>query len=290
MHFPAAECAYEGFRLTRRAPLAVLAWAGLIAVLYGLFLVGAGPWLVVMLEQAQVLEGVASPTPEQVAPAAQAWGMVMLYAVPLGLLGGAVLSSALVRSVLKPQERRHAYLRLGRDEVRVLAVKLVMAVALCLISMISFTVVGMLIGLAASVPALWLVAFVAALAAVALMVWISLRLSLAVPATLAEGRFGLATSLRLTKGRVWPLLGMGIIAVLMSLLVTILLSVALTPLSLLVVMPETADPVERLRASLQAGPVGFLVPAILNGLLMAAQFSLIYAPFAAAYQRLSNPA
>lgn len=289
MTFSISEAAYEGFRLTRRKPLAVLAWAGLITALYAGFMLVAGPWIVVMMEQALALEGVAQPTPEQVAPAAQASAMIMLYSIPLAILGGAVLSSALVRAVLTPEDSRFAYMRLGRDELRVLVVKLMMAVSLFLASMVSFTLVGVLVGLATAVPLLWLVAFVGALAAVGLMVWLSLRLSLAVPATLAEGRIGLQTSFRLTKGKVLPLLGMALLAVLMSLLVSLLLSMALTPLSLLIPAIETADPVERMKSIMAQGPIGLIVPSILNGLMITAQFSLIYAPFAAAYQRLSSP-
>lgn len=288
MTFSIMDVAYEGFRVTRRKPLAVLSWAGVVAVLYGLFQWAAGPWMLIMFEQAQALEGVTQPTPEQVAPAAQAWGVIMLYSLPLMVLGAAMLSPAIVRAVLNPDDSRLAYIRFGKDEARVLAVKVVMLVTQCLLSMISFMVVGLLMGLAVAMPLLWLLAFVAMIAAVMLTVWLALRLSLAVPATLAEGRVALDSSWRLTKGQAPRLLGVVAMGVLFALLVSLLLSMALAPLNLLMPINETVDPVERVRALLAQGTVGIVIAAIINGAVMTAQFSLIYAPFAAVYQRLKS--
>lgn len=280
------DVAYEGFRITRRKPLAVLTWAGVIAILYGLFQWAAGPWMLIMFEQAQALEGVTQPTPEQVAPAAQAWGVIMLYSLPLMIIGAAVLSPAVVRAVLTPEDSRMAYIRFGKDEGRVLGVKIMMAVTLSLVSMISFTLVGLLLGFAAAFPPLILLAFVAMVGAMVLMVWLALRFSLAVPATLAEGRIALDSSMRLTKGHSLRLVGVVAMAVLFSLLVSLLLSMTLAPLNLLMPIAETSDPVERVRALLAQGALGVGIAAIINGLVMTAQFSLIYAPFAAVYQRL----
>lgn len=280
------DVAYEGFRVTRRKPLAVLGWAAVVAVLYGLFQWAAGPWMVIMFEQAQALEGVTQPTPEQVAPAAQAWGVIMLYSLPLVIIGAAMLSPAIVRSVLTPEDSRMAYIRLGKDEARVLAVKAMMLVTQSLISMISFMAVGLLMGLAVAVPVLWLVAFAAMVAAIFVTVWLALRFSLAVPATLAEGRIALDSSWRMTKGQAPRLLGVVAMGVLFSLLVSLLLSMTLSPLNLLMPLNETVDPVERARALIGHGALGVVVAAIINGAVMTAQFSLIYAPFAAAYQRL----
>ena len=282
------DVAYEGFRITRRKPLAVLTWAAVIAVLYGLFHWAAGPWMLIMFEQAQALEGVTEPTPEQVAPAAQAWGVIMLYSIPLMIIGAAILSPALVRAVLTPQDSKMAYLRFGKDEVRVLGVKVMMAVTLCLVSMISFTLVGLLLGLSSAYPPLMLLAFIAMVAAMGLMVWLALRFSLAVPATLAEGRIALDTSMRLTKGHTLRLMGVVAMAVVYSLLVSLLLSMTLAPLNLLLPITETTDPVERVRALMAQGALGLGIAAIINGLVMTAQFSLIYAPFAAVYQRLKT--
>lgn len=286
MTFSIMDVAYEGFRVTRRKPLAVLSWAVVVAALYALFQWAAGPWMLIMFEQAKALEGVTQPTPEQVAPAAQAWGVIMLYSLPLVVIGAALLAPAIVRSVLSPEDSRMAYMRFGKAEAQVLAVKVMMLVTQCLLSMISFMVVGLLLGLAVAMPVLWLVAFVAMVAAIFATVWLALRFSLAVPATLAEGRIALDSSWRMTKGQTSRLLGVVAMSVLFSLLVSLLLSMTLAPLNLLMPITETVDPVERARALLAQGAVGVIIAAIINGALMTAQFSLIYAPFAAVYQRL----
>lgn len=43
MTFSATDCAFEGFRLTRRAPVAVLSWAAAYAAFFGLLFLLVGP-------------------------------------------------------------------------------------------------------------------------------------------------------------------------------------------------------------------------------------------------------
>ena len=61
---------------------------------------------------------------------------------------------------------------------------------------------------AVNTPVLWLIVVVFFLVAWAAFIWLLVRLSLAVPMTLAEKRIVLFDSFSLTKRHFWPLIGM----------------------------------------------------------------------------------
>ncbi|MGO4410446.1 MULTISPECIES: hypothetical protein [unclassified Brevundimonas] len=290
MTFPATNCAFEGFRMTRRAPQALLAWALAYAVFFVLFFLVAGPHLVTMMSLMKELEGKANPSIEEMQPLMQAYGVMFAWGVPLAILLGAVLNTAIARSVIRPEDKRFGYLRVGKDELRVLAVNVIVALITGLTAMAAFMVVSVAAGLAMTVPALWLVVILLSLAAVALIVWLSVRLSLAVPITFAERRIAVKESFALTRGVFWPILGMGIIAWIMAVLVAVLGSAVAAPLSLLVggmdrlAGLEGAGIAEMLRV---AGPA-LAVSLVVNAILSAAQIAIMYAPFSAAYLHLKD--
>lgn len=290
MTFSATNCAFEGFRMTRRAPQALLAWALAYAVFFILFFLVAGPHLVTMMSLMKELEGNANPSIEEMQPLMQAYGAMFAWGVPLAILLGAVLNTAIARSVIRPEDKRFGYLRVGKDELRVLAVNVIVAVITGLTAMAAFVVVSVAAGVAMTVPALWLVVVLLSLAAVALIVWLSVRLSLAVPITFAEGRIAVKESFAMTRGVFWPILGMAIVAWIMALLVALLGSAVAAPLSLLVggldrlAGLEGAGVAEMLRVAGAALAVSLVVNAILS----AAQIAIMYAPFSAAYLHLKG--
>lgn len=276
--------------MTRRAPQALLAWALAYAVFFVLFFLVAGPHLVTMMSLMKELEGKANPSIEEMQPLMQAYGVMFAWGVPLAILLGAVLNTAIARSVIRPEDKRFGYLRVGKDELRVLAVNVIVALITGLTAMAAFMVVSVAAGLAMTVPALWLVVILLSLAAVALIVWLSVRLSLAVPITFAERRIAVKESFALTRGVFWPILGMGIIAWIMAVLVAVLGSAVAAPLSLLVggmdrlAGLEGAGIAEMLRV---AGPA-LAVSLVVNAILSAAQIAIMYAPFSAAYLHLKD--
>ena len=80
MAFSGSDAAFEGFRLVRRNPMALVAWALLYAALSlgSLFaMAGATDTLIAWGERMEALES-ASPTTEEVLAAFQGMGEVML--------------------------------------------------------------------------------------------------------------------------------------------------------------------------------------------------------------------
>ena len=72
MTLPATDCAFEGFRLTRRAPKALLAWALAYGVFFTLFFLVAAPHLVTVMSLVTALEGNSNPSIEEIQPLMQA--------------------------------------------------------------------------------------------------------------------------------------------------------------------------------------------------------------------------
>lgn len=296
MAFSASEAAFEGFRLTRRAPLAIVLWAlfYLVTSVVALALVG-GP-MAAFVAQAEALEGVAEPSPEQMAGLMGAYFAMLGLLLPIGLVSSAVMYAAVQRAVVRPAESAFGYLRLGADEVRVFVVCLVLAV----LAMVGFGVGGGVLGVlivilstTAGDGAAALVAILGGLALAAVAIWVSVRLSLALPITVAERRIAIFDSWGLTRGRFWPLLGMAILALILAMVVQFLGWIVFMPIFFLMGggLADLASPgfeagdLGQIFATL--GPV-VVVGAVFLGLLSALQMAIAYAPFGAAYQALKG--
>jgi hypothetical protein len=290
MSFSATDAAFEGFRLTRRAPVAVALWALLYVVLMVATLALMGPSLATLMAEVARLQEVASPQPEDLQSLGALYALLVGTALPLSLLVTAVLAAAVARAVLRPAEAAFGYMRLGMDELRVLGVTLVLFVVFAIAWTLPFVLVGVIGGVATASGQgwLWLVAVLLGLAGVAGVIWLLVRLSLAVPLVVAERRFAPFDSFALTKGRFWPLLGMAVISVVMAMIVGLLGSIVVMPITLM-----TGD-LERLAAFegasmaelLQGAAPALIAFGVINGILSALQLAIMHAPFSAAYRDL----
>lgn len=291
MTFSATDCAFEGFRLTRRAPVAVLAWAAAYAVFFGALFLLVGPHFVTILSLLTQMQGQTEPSIEDMQPLIQAYGVIIAWAAPLGLLFSAVVSTAIARSIIRPEERKFGYLRLGKDELRVLGASLIVGLIMFGAVFVGFMIVSLAAAAAAAAPALWLAVVLLSLALIALVAGLSVRFSLVVPATFAEGRIAVKSAFAMTGKKVfWPLLGMAIIAWIMAMLVGLLGSAVAAPLSLLVGGTERLIDMEgaSLPHLLSAlGPM-LAVSLVVNAVMTAAQVVIMYAPFSAAYLHLKG--
>ncbi|MFZ4164369.1 hypothetical protein [Brevundimonas sp. NPDC058933] len=291
MTFSATDCAFEGFRLTRRAPVAVLLWAAAYAVFFGLLFLVAGPQVVTILSLITQMEGQAEPPMEAIQPLMQAYGVIIAWAAPLGLLFSAVISTAIARAVIRPGERRFGYMRLGKDELRVLGASLIVSLIMFAVAAVGFTIISLAAAAAMALPALWLAVVLLALAMVALIIWLSVRLSLVAPSTVAEGRISVKQAFAMTGNKVfWPLLGMAIIAWIMAMLVGLLGSAVAAPLSLMVGGAERMIGMEGASVPRLLGALApmLAVSLVVNAIMTAAQVVIMYAPLSAAYLQIKG--
>ena len=136
---------------------------------------------------------------------------------------------------------------------------------------------------------MWLVAVLLGLAALGGLIWLGVRLCLAVPITVGERRIAILDSFRLTRGRFWPLLGMAILAGVLSLVVGLLGSLVLTPLQFLTGGMTGLQDLEgaALAEILQTAWPMILVWIVTNAIVSALQVAVVYAPFSAAYRSIT---
>lgn len=296
MAFSATDAAFEGFRLVRRNPVALVGWT-LLYLVYTLATLFASGGMMrsmsVWMEQVEALEAGPPPSsPEALLPIMESYMAAMshmAWAIPLSLVIGAVLMAAIARAVLTPGTGGFGYMRLGMDEVRVFVVTLVIAILYAIATAVAFVAALILGGIAISVLEGWgaLVMVLAILAAIAFMIWLGVRWSLAVPMTIDQKKFAFFDSFAATKGRFWPLLGMALIAFIMVVIVSLLAGIVTMPIGMMGGMSMfgtmSDDPTEMFRNFNPTNP-WMIASSVVNAIVYALTVAVIYAPFSAAYR------
>jgi len=203
--FSPTDAALEGFRLTRERPRVLLAWSlfqFVLSLTTAAMLIGLGGQHLLALESAGGDFDTVMTEFKQLSP---------IYAIimPLGLVTMSVMGAAVYRAVLEPEDSRNAYLRIGADEMRLVALKIIYVFVLAAIAFVVVFVAAIVAALLATVggPLGKLAGLVVGLAALGGLVFISVRLSLAPVITFAEHRISVFDSWRLTRGAFWKLFG-----------------------------------------------------------------------------------
>ncbi len=271
--FSPSDAALEGFQVIRTQWRVALGWClfslvGFVGlVILAFFAILAAAFVVTSREQAGTAGSV-------------------IGAVVLGVGGSAVqglVLAALYRLRLRPDAAPGIYyLRITRDEGRLFGLWLAMAagfIALMTAGFLLLRALDQVSGLAAGVGAL---------AYLALLLWLAMRFSLAGPANFATGRFGLADSWRLTKGRVWALLGMVLLALCLLVLIAVVLFIVTAVIQAAIGGFQTLAPVSLSDPEALAERPGAYAFALIAELMIAPLYLVIaQTPFVAAYQALS---
>jgi hypothetical protein len=220
--FNIEDAAFAGVGLLGRKPLAALIWAILWAILIALVtipFVGILANLVTLYVRFQ-----GNPDPSLIA---QQFAGLFAFIILTGLCSlvlGAVISCAVYRAVLTPEDSAFAYLRMGEQEINVLIVNFVKALT---IGAASFGMAMVLIAveLATSGGKIGGPLDLIGRAVIQCVVfWLQLRLCMAGPMTFAERRFRLFESWTLTRGIVLRLLAVGVILFFIGLVVYLALA------------------------------------------------------------------
>lgn len=292
MAFSATDAAFEGFRVVRRQPMALVFWALFYLVVMVAALAMVGGSVIGLMGAAETLEQSGATSFEDVMPVLSGYMAIFAVILPVSLIASAMIYAAVARAVLRPSESAFGYLRLGMDEVRVLVVSIVLTILFIVLSFVVFGIVGMVAGMsaAADMPALWLVVVLLVCAAIALFVWLAVRLSLAIPITMAERRIAIFDSFAVTKGRFWPLLGMALLAFVMSIVVSLLGSLVAMPIQLATggVNGLAGLEGESIPTILQAAWPAIAAWVVINAVISALQVAVVYAPFSAAYRDIKG--
>ena len=273
MSFSATEAAFEGFRVTRHHPLAVLAWTlvSLVSLFAMYFIVApilspiAGEFQAIMASGGKLQPSLALQT--QISYAA-------LATVPVSTVAQAILMPAVYRAMTNTGRDRFGFLRLGREELRTLG-------ALLIITLISLVVSqgGELLATLAITSGIGAAALLIEVIAMVAGIFLAVRLVLVVPAAFVEGRIDLKAGWDATKGLFWSLLGMAIIAGFMACIVMLLLGIVALPISVGMMSGGGATP-----ASLIA-LCGLL---LLMSLAIALSMAILASPFMTGYRAVKG--
>jgi hypothetical protein len=209
-----------GFSLSGRRPLSVVGWGFFLYFsLVILFVIG---FLIVGIPVIGKLTQLSGPVtdPSQVSDLlVQVFIMLwpaLLFVIIGGILLGAMVQGAVYRSILTPDQRSWASLRLGRQEFALILLSLLLIPIVLLVYLFSAIVIGAVIYLATRLQgAIGPILAVLFCIAYALgLMWFALKFSLAAPMTFAEGRVRFFGSWSLTKGQGWSLFGLAWVMVL----------------------------------------------------------------------------
>lgn len=295
---PVGETAFEGFRVIRRKPLAVLVW-GLVLLAFFVLMMS---WVVALFGsvwQSVEAAGDAEPPLGDVL-ALQMQIMMFQFGVWLmSILVRVVLTCAVYRAVLEPEDDRFAYMRLGKAELYVALVLLCLTIILTML-LIGGMLVGMgvaMAGWAASKPLGIGLGILIFAALIAVFAWIALRLSMSLPMTFAERRFRFFEAWELTRGHVGSLFLVLLVVVAVVLLIEIA-AAGVVAAVLFAVAAGGAFSEASLKAFferppqewlLALGPIA-LIGSVVLAVVLAALQAIATAPWAAAYRALATPA
>lgn len=290
--FSASDAAFSGFRLVRENLKAIAVWAAVMTVLSIISNVLAIQYFGVKLEALMsYLSDNNNPDPEEALRLIADLTPLMLWSLPYSLVVNGVIFGALNRLVLRPQDSRFAFLRLGKQELRQAAVWVLTSLVLMGVLFAGSLVAGFLGGMGGPTGAfLALLGLVGSFCAV---IYLAVRLSFAPAVTFETQKITVFKSMPETKGLFWPLLGAYVLAVVMSIIVVLLIWTIVSAIGL-VASGDLSATGKMLRAdtsSLQAyfTPAG-IVQALFSGVISILTTLIVFGPAPTIYRELKGGA
>lgn len=291
--FSATDAALEGFRITRERPRALLAWTGFSFAVSVLSIVIS---LNLPAEMNTAMQDLESKRAVDVTTL-----MTMLATVsPLiafGLIVQCVMAAAVYRIILKPEDTRYSYLRLGKVELE-LALLTIVYVFMATFFVAGLQLAVLLVSAVASAfgsTALDFVWKVGEVFSAGVVLYVAVRLSLAPIITFDTRKISIFESWELTRGQFWRLFGAYALAICCLIVFTVLLLVVFLLIAMIFMIASggsAADLVQILKPD-EVSLKSYLNPFMVAYLVVASVFTAIYyaviaAPGAWAYRALKG--
>lgn len=292
--FSATEAALEGFRITRENPKAFLRWA---MVSFGVSLLGV---LITVSMPAEVREAMATLDGDATPNFAQLFE-ALLWVSPIlvfGLTFQCMMAAAVYRLIFRHDDIRFGYIRLGRDEIRLMGLTLIylglLIVTLAALTLVAGVIMALVNAIAGASVAV-VVGGSAQLFFLGLVLFVAVRLSLAPVITFAERRIAVFQSWTVTRGHFWRLLGAYVLAICCIVVISLLAMVLFMAAAGIVVVSTGGQMSDlgaifnpdqsSLRSYLSLGMIAYMV---LGSIVSALYYAVIAAPGAVAYQQLTS--
>ena len=290
----------SGFQLIRRRPAAVLLWGlvelALAAATAGLF----GSFYLDVISQvlANAQSGATTSSPEVMGRILSMQMSSYLLSL-VSMFVRTVLYCAAFRSVLRPDDSRFGYLRVGAAELFLFIILIGVYIAAIVALVVPLLVAGVLVaGLVAAhaVAAAVIVGIVASVALFVGIVYVALRFSLVGPMTVDDGKFHLFDAWALTRRHAGGLfvLALCLFAILLIGEVVVGLVALLTGISLLSSLAGGLSHIQIFFHQSPAVILASLAPFLLGAAVLwipltGCMFAISGAPWAKAYRDLSGP-
>jgi len=293
--FSPTEAALEGLRISRERPMALLwLWAAYVVIgliHFGLLSIAPFNQLTSAYTELQAVSDAVRANPADNA-AAQHLAVLLGQTMPALLVFAGVtlacqmvISTAVLRAVLRPAEYRFGYLRLSMDELRQLGLALVVGLAVIVYLFLVSLASGLVLGILGAVLPPAVLGVVALALVITAFAYPAVRLSLAPAMTLADGRISFLRAWALTQGRFWPLLG----AYVLALSIAAVLWLAVTaPIGLaLKLVAGKTDPTVIGSLKDLAAPLPLLA-LVVSSLIQALVAVIMTAPIASAFRQITG--
>ncbi|MDO9335607.1 MAG: hypothetical protein Q7T61_04350 [Caulobacter sp.] len=298
-----SQSAFSGFDVIRRNWLAPGVW-GLVQVVLALLpLLFVGPLL---LEYFSTIFGEISrggePNSAEVMRLSSQLNMVQPISWITQLLAQGLVTGAIIRAVLHPEDKRWFFMRLGMGEVMLVAVSLVFTilyVLAILVAAIVVAIVGFAVA-AASREAGIGIAILLGIAAFGVLIWGSLRFSLAFAMSHDKKQFLLFESWNKTRGHAGSLFGMGLLSLVVGGLISMVVAGVMLAIGAFAVLGNGGFEAlqaldaskdfsafftpERTQALIAFGILYLIVASAINGYVG----TILTAPWAEAYRQLGR--
>jgi hypothetical protein len=295
--FSATDAALEGFRITRERPKALFAWTAFC------FAVSVAGVLITVNMPAEARAALASlqSDPSQT-PDITALLEALAILSPMLLFGLAVqciMAAAVYRIILRPGDEKFSYLRLGKDELRLMALTVIYLV-LGVMMLAAMQIAIGIVAFAASLLGQAAMAFVfsaAELFTFGVFVYVGVRMSLAPVITFDRGRLAILDSWTVTHSQFWRLLGAYVLAICCVFVVAILVMMLFLLISMIVMLSmggtiaDLTDIIQPDDTTLRSYLNPFMIAYMVVGSLFTAiYYAVIAAPGAMAYRELTGAA
>jgi len=295
--FSLTDAAFEGFRLTRERPRVVAAWAALYALMSlvsaVLMVTTIGPASATLGATAQ---GVIPSDPAEAARQSRILAPMLMIMLPLVLVFWSVLTSAIYRAILQPEQGGFGRIRLGADEIRMMGL-IVVLFLLLVSSLFALRMVDSLSALLAASGGVVsaVVGNLMRLAAFLAIVAFWIRLSLAGPITYVSREIHVFRSWTLTKAHFWRLAAAYGLAI-GSALVVMLLALVIFAAAALGFAAASGVPlthVERIFQPDMTSLAAYFTPAqifnqVFSAVLLVAVFVVLLSPAAIIHRALTG--